>query len=417
MTPVEESLDNISLFCGMMLEPIATSRPNMAINDASALETLRAIEDELTRIENSFRSGALPDRAASGALLFRQAELLVEKSKLCLAHKDAAMGHDSARQALGIMGGIAAIDEAEFQAKMMDLSASATACLGLAQCEWEDWFAARQTLGRLTAEAVQRNSVPVVEVTELASRVAVENAERRRRFERIVAEQESSRTPLAPHWEAAEIELDRLIEEIAQRIAQAKSILAGVPHPDRFETWLLERLGYFLKATPPPADSPVPASENSHFISEATAQGRRLQLQIWSSDEMYYAANFEQNGSEAVTDELLKPSREYGRLGLPHPDDPAKFAYPKWQFNNDHQEGIRAALLRLRDLPEWARWNYFHTTSPLLRGLSPLQFLGISDFGHATKNEATRIAILVKEHGSVQAAVAAATDAYLRGDD
>jgi len=389
----------------------------MAINDARVLKTLSTIEGELTRIENSFRSGALPDRAASGALLFRQAELLVEKSKLFLAHEDAAMGHDSAMQALGILGGIAAVEGAEFQAKMVDLSASATACLGLAQCEWDDWFAARQTLGKLTAEAGRRNAVPVVEVAELASRVAVESAERRRGFERVIAEQEKSRAPLAPHWEAAEVELNRLVEEIALRIAQAKSVLAGVPHPDRFETWLLERLGHFLKTIPPAAESPKPASEDNPFISEATAQGRRLQLQIWSSEEMYYAKNFKPNGSEVVTDEILKRSREYGMLGLPHPDDPAKFAYPRWQFNSDHQQGIRASLLRLRALPEWARWNYFHMTSPVLRGLSPLQVLEINDVGTTTKSEDARIAIVAKEYGSVQNALAAATDAYLTGDD
>ncbi len=110
----------------------------MAINDASVLETLNAIEGELARIERAFESGALPDRAASGALLFRQAELLTERSKLFLAQKDAAVGHDSALQALGILKGIAAIEGEQFKLKMIDLSASATACLGLAQCEWDD---------------------------------------------------------------------------------------------------------------------------------------------------------------------------------------------------------------------------------------------------------------------------------------
>ena len=389
----------------------------MAINEASALKALSAIEDELTRIENSFLSGAPPDRAASGALLFRQAQLLVEKSKLLLAHQNAAVGGDSAMHALGILEGIAAIDGAAFQAKMIELSARAAACVGLAQCESDDWFAARQTLGKLTAEAAQRNAVPVVEVAELASRVAVENAERRREFERIVAEQEASRTPLAPHWEAAEVELNRLVEEIAQRIAQAKSVVAGVPHPDRFETWLLERLGHFLKAIPPAPESPEPASEDNHFVSEATAQGRQLQLQIWASKEMYYAEDFKPSGSGVVTDEELKSSREYGMLGLPHPDDPAKFAYPKWQFSSDHRESIRAALSRLRALPEWARWNYFHMASPVLRGLSPLQALEIVDVGTSTSSESARVAIVAKEFGSAAAAVLAATDAYLRGDD
>ncbi len=142
-----------------------------------------------------------------------------------------------------------------------------------------------------------------------------------------------------------------------------------------------------------------------------------MQLQIWSSKEMYYAENFKPNGSEIVTDEVLKTAREQGMLGLPHPDDPAKFAYPKWQFNSDHRDSIRAALLRLSALPEWARWNYFHMTSLVLRGLSPLQVLEINDVGTTSQGQDVRIAIVIKEYGSAQTALAAATDAYLKGDD
>lgn len=389
----------------------------MSIDTASALETLSAIEDELTRIANSFRSESLPDRTASGALLFRQAELLVEKSKLGLALEEPRMGHDSAVQALAVLKGIAAIEGAEFQAKIVDLAARASACLGLAQCEWGNWFAARQTLGRLRSEVVQRNAIPVVEIAELAARIAVEDAERRRSFEQIVAEQESSRTPLAPHWEAAELELNRLIEEIAQRIAQAKSILIEVPYPDRFETWLLERLDHFLKTPQLAVLSPKPAAEESNFVSHAAAQGRKLQLQIWSSNEMYYAGNFKGNGIDVMTDESLKPARVAGMLGLPHPEDSTKFAYPKWQFHSNHREGIQAALLQLRNLPEWAKWNFFHMISPALQGLSPLQLLKIGDFETSARNDDVRVAMLAKEYGSVQRALIAAADAYLSGDD
>ena len=305
----------------------------MTMTNDGDIKTLHAIEGELTRIENSFRGDALPERSASVALLFRQGELLVEKAKLVLAQGDWARGQDSAAEATAVLQAIANVAQAEFRVKRVELSARAAACVGLAEAQREDWFAARHTLGKLLAEAEHGKVKPVQEVIELQSIVALEDAQRRRRFEEIVAEQGSSGVTLAPHWEAAEITLNRLAQEIAERISEAKSVLAGVPHPDRFETWLLERLGYFLQARPQETSPTRNEDENHPFTDEASERGRQLQLQIWSSDEMYYARNFRGGGDGAFTDEALKSPRERGMLGLPHPDDPSRFAYPKWQFH------------------------------------------------------------------------------------
>lgn len=380
------------------------------------LKTLHAIEEELTRIVNSFHGDALPERSASVALLFRQGELLVEKAKLFLAHQDWARGQDSAAEATAVLQGLANAAGAEFRVRSVELSARAAACVGLAQAQREDWFAARHTLGSLLSEAEERKVKPVHEVIELQSLVAMEDAERRRRFEEIVAEQESSGVTLAPHWQAAEVTLSRLVQEIAERIGEAKSILAGVPHPDRFETWLLERLAYFLQARTQETDPTVNADEDHPFTHEATERGRQLQLQIWSSDEMYYARNFRSEGDRSSSDEDLKSSREHGLLGLPHPDDPSRFAYPKWQFH-EQKGSVQMALSLLHEVPEWARWNFFHTGHQVLRAMTPLQALGIGITGTAAGTEDERVAMLVREYGSAKAALLAATKAYLSGED
>jgi len=390
-------------------------RGEAAVGDADLL-TLDSIEAEITRIEDSFRRDGAPERSASMTLLFRHSELLVEKARLFLARGDWARGHDSAASATAVLNGISSAGGTSSQQSQVELSARAEACVGLAQAQRKDWFAARRTLGALLFQAEQSRTELVLEAVELQSLVVAENAERRRMFERIVAEQEDSEPMLAPHWMATEATLDRLLGEIAERIGAAKSVLASTPRPDRFETWLLARLRALLQHEPE-TQAAVPDSHEDHpLVGAAAERGRQLQLQVWSSAEMYYAKDFRPTGSKVVTDEMLVSSRMQGMLGLPHPDDPTRFAYPKWQFL-EQRELVRRVLASIKGVPEWAQWNFFHSGRQALHELSPLQVLGLSDSGVVADAMDDRIAILVREHGSAEAALMVATRAYMDGEE
>ena len=203
--------------------------------------------------------------------------------------------------------------------------------------------------------------------------------------------------------------LETLISEIAERMAYASTIVGRVSNPEPFQKFLVERLRSNLLHT-----RQRPVGELTHVEIEmrqrAEERGRQLQRSVFESDEMFMAANFRSEAGP-FTDERLKQYRDnWMMLGLPHPDDLGRFAYPKWQVGR--YETVGRVVAELRSLPAWAIWHFFHQALPFLCELTPLTVL-LSD----EKNDDPRLARLREEQGDVADCLVAAARDYLSGED
>lgn len=375
-----------------------------------SLLSVDQIEQELRSIE-AFLASEGRSRDESLQMLAKQADLLMGKSRLFEAKGAYESATTAAKDAISLMNALRPHADAmrayELEAKWFEAQSG----LGSVYVAGRNLVEARKTLRFLRAQLheAKNNNLPTMYVARLEEALEKEMGERRKLFDEQTAEREAEGKTVGRDWDDAHIMLETLISEIAERMAYAGTIVGRVSNPEPFQNFLVERLRSNLLHV-----RQRPAGELTHVEIEmrqrAEERGRQLQRSVFESNEMLMAAHF-QSDAGPFTDLRLKPYRDNGSLlGLPHPDDPERFAYPKWQARR--YKTVASVVAELRSLPAWAIWHFFHQGLPFLYDLTPLAVL-LSD----EKSDDPRLPRLREEQGDVVHCLIAAARDYLSGDD
>ena len=376
--------------------------------DESSL-SVDQIEQALRKIEALLATEGR-SRDESLQMLVKQAELLRSKAKLFEAKGDYQSATTAAKEAISLIDALRPQADPtlahELEAKWFE----AHGRLGLIYVASRNLVEARKTLRFLRSQLqeAKNNNLPVMYVAHLEEALEKEMEERRKLFDEQAAEREAVGKTEGRDWDDAHIMLETLMSEIAERVAYAGTIVGRVSNPESFQAFLMERLRSNLVHV-----QQRPGGELTHVEIEmrqrAEERGRQLQRRVFESDEMFTAADFRSDAGP-FTDLRLKQHRDSGiLLGLPHPDDPERFAYPKWQVGR--YGTVARIVVEMRSLPAWAVWHFFHQGLPFLYDLTPLAVL-LSD----EKGDDPRLSRLRKEQGDVEHCLIAAARDYLAGE-
>ena len=374
---------------------------------------LERIEASLTQIARSASEGAAKDPAVNRSLLWRQVELLLDKSAILRVMKQPDRAQDVAAQAASLAAALASPQVIGKVDAGAELRIRAGAAIGLSQAMRQDWIAARSKL----RELARPQETSSFEYAELRATIEREDARRWSQFESMYVDSERYNDEMEARWGEARGKLDEIVKELAHAVGRARAVVATVPFPDVFEQWLIQGLREKLSEQEFERDAAILREElageidDAPAISHARLRGVQVQIKVWASSEMLYAKQL------GHSDDELANYRGKAILGVPSPDNPSAFAYPRWQF---HGEGgvipcMPRVLERFEHLPEWSVWTFFHSSSPVLRGLTPLQVLGIEQVHDANPGEA--LDLLKNEFETLDGAISAAADAYAKGDD
>jgi tetratricopeptide (TPR) repeat protein len=389
--------------------PDLTARGRRMAADESLL-SIDQIEQELRSIEALLATEGR-SRDESLQMLAKQAELLTSKARLFEAKGAYESATTAAKEAISLINALRPRADPmlahELEAKWFEAHGG----LGLIYVASRNLVEARKTVRFLRAQLheTKNNNLPTMHVARLEEALEREMEERRKLFDEQTAEREAEGETEGRDWDDAHIMLETLISEIAERMAYVGTIVGRVSNPEPFQNFLVERLRSNLLHV-----RQRPAGELTHVEIEmrqrAEERGKQLQRSVFESDEMFTAANFRSDAGP-FTDLRLKQYRDNGTLlGLPHPNDPERFAYPKWQAGR--YETVARVVAELRSLPAWAIWHFFHQSLPFLHDLTPLAVL-LSD----EKSDDPRLPRLRKEKGDVEHCLVAAARDYLSGED
>lgn len=390
--------------------------------------TTEAIDSELAEIGDLAANRSHPELDL--ALLRRQFQLLVDRGRILIDRGQHSEALTSATEAISLERALAAHRSDEDPVATI-LTASALVTLGLARlAEGNDFRKARKSADRA------RQHLDLVEPAsqEDAQLRVTYDRERGRLLELLqnisatvdaaaksVQVEEDTRFQAAQvnderRWSATAAELNQLVVEIAERIAQAGALFARVSQPDLFVSWLQTRLaGEVGRTASNTSGFAEPDEESISLVARARDRGRDAMRKIWASEEMVPAGVLMKKDGLPATDEDLRMSRESGIvLWLPNPDEPERYAYPKWQFEVSNLQATRAALKHLNALSPWAKWHFFHTCSTVLSERTPLEVLEEArQFAHNENGKHVPRDEIKKAHALVEQA---AID-YVRGAD
>jgi hypothetical protein len=154
-------------------------------------------------------------------------------------------------------------------------------------------------------------------------------------------------------WGVPSSQLDRLVKEIAERIARAGALLARTPHPDAFIRWLSSRLSTETRlATDHTQTNTERLDEPS--VSVARKNAAHALEEIWASDEFYPAEELLRRLGAVTAEQLHEYTIQGTVLGVPNPAAANSYAYPRWQFEAKNHRAVVGALRHFVGLPPWA---------------------------------------------------------------
>jgi hypothetical protein len=344
----------------------------------SNTSSIAEIDKELALLTNSVRTSH--DQSNGPAFILKQAQLLDRRAMLILEDiqaEDLVLEDDF--DALGLETAAADAEAASSLANALisDLAFRDAAALIIAN--------ASITLGivALMGDQLSEVATSARQASEMLGRFIAESdplgTSVRRRLERFETQlhearlRQSAEETTSAHRE----ELDALVDEIGRLIVRAGDLVQqlrsqGVEHDMKDDLVMsvataLRRYGQFEVAV---HDQPE--------VLEARARGREMRRAVWDSAEMLHASGL-RLGEEPVTDENLAPFRDkHQLLGLPHPDRPSEFAYPKWQMGGDSRSAVKQILGAFGQADPWSIWHFFHTHQPMLQDKTPLEVLGLT---------------------------------------
>lgn len=378
------------------------------MTEGSAASRLAEIEAELTSIFAGGLSDA-PEVSVSLALLARQSELLQERAQvqLELGEPDAAV--TSATDAAAIANTlIPRVRDEELESRLLLVARRAIAVRAIGNLRTGNLVEARKLLSQLRSGDDDSDEADYVD-RELLE----EQATREQKIAELNRGRREEENRLELNWSEAEAELNVIARVIAEHVVEAGSLMKRVPHPDLFLSWFQERIDANIRFVR--AKAPQSADDEQEEVDHAKARGIAFQRRVFESGELLSASSLH-IGGKAATDDVLKHFRDGGMLlALEDPESSGVFGYPIWQFEPNHAQLIGRTCMLLSAVDPWGRWKFFHTASPVLRNLTPLQALGFQAGSASTRKEADGARAALPKGEKLEALVLAAASDFLYG--
>lgn len=263
--------------------------------------------------------------------------------------------------------------------------------------EAEDW------LNKLERDRNNRATAELVEVKKAAESSSTQN--------RSTPDSKES----TAEWTEIESELQRTIDQIAILIVRANTLVANAPNSDRFQDWLTRRLsdavttikrsGFRHKAQ---------SNEDLEVINAARHRGRTIRMGLLETEE-FATAEAIASASSVQPIEVEKARLAGNILGVPNPNDESDYRYPTWQFAPHLQHWMPQLLALLDPLEPWAKWHFFHATSPILSERTPLNVLGLTPPGTEQASNLNRTSLAPENDKAGIELIARAVIHYMRG--